>query len=80
MAWEDYERRGFRGITGDIPIDAMAVAVKLIASSYRNQFGRKPYVDELLFALETVIGSEPGAYVADPEGLALADIIVLREK
>ncbi len=76
MAWEEFERNGIKGISGDRPIDELALALKRIVSSYEDRYSRKPTVVELIYALETVITSTPTRYVSDPKGLALGEIIV----
>jgi hypothetical protein len=79
MAWEEFERNGVKGITGDQPIDELALALNEIASHYEDRFSRKPTITEILWAMETVLGSNPTRYVCDPEGLEYGDIIVNRD-
>jgi len=79
MAWEEFERNGVKGITGDAPIDEFALALKRIATKYEDRFSRKPTVIELLSALETVIGTHPERYVSDVEGLRFGEITVNRD-
>jgi hypothetical protein len=79
MAWEEFERNGVKGVTGDQPIDELALALNEIASHYEDRFSRKPTITELMWAMETVLGSNPTRYVSDPEGLTYGDIIVKRD-
>ena len=79
MAWEDFERNGVKGMSGDRPIDEFAFALQRITTAYEERFSRKPFVNELLYALETVVGTSPTRYVSDPEGLSLGEIIVQRD-
>jgi len=69
MAWEEYERDGVKGLTGDDPMDEIALSLQRIAEAYEEQFDRKPLMDELLYAFEIVIGATPESYVSDPDGL-----------
>ncbi len=79
MAWEEFNRHGVIGITGDKPIDEFALVLKKISTVYEDRFSRKPTITELLHALETVIASNPTYYVSDPEGLRFGTIIVERD-
>jgi hypothetical protein len=79
MAWEEFERNGVKGITGDQPIDELAIALEEIAKDYEERFSRKPSVVELMWAIETVLGSNPTLYVSDPQGLRYGEIIVKRD-
>jgi hypothetical protein len=79
MAWEDFERNGIKGTSGDRPIDEFAFALQRITTAYEDRYSRKPLVHELLYALETVVGSSPTRYVSDPQGLKLGEIIVQRD-
>ena len=79
MAWEDFERNGVKGMSGDRPIDEFAFALQRITTAYEERFSRKPFVNELLYALETVVGTSPTRYVSDPEGLSLGEIMVQRD-
>lgn len=79
MAWEEFERNGVKGITGDQPIDELAIALREIASYYEDRFSRKPTIIEIMWAMETVLLSNPKSYVSDPEGLKYGDIIVKRD-
>lgn len=79
MAWEEFERNGIKGVTGDQPIDELALALDEIASHYEDRFSRKPTVTELIVALETLLASNPTRYLSDPEGLKYGDIIVNRD-
>ncbi len=78
MAWEDFERNGVEGMTGDIPFDEFALAIRRIVNAYQDRFDRNPTMAELAHAFENVIGSDPESFVSDPQGLELADIIVKR--
>ncbi|NES20335.1 MAG: hypothetical protein F6K41_15730 [Symploca sp. SIO3E6] len=78
MAWEEFERNGVKGISGDSPIDEFALALKRIVTAYEGRFSRKPTVSELLYALETVVTTHPTRYVSDSESLKLGEIIVNR--
>jgi hypothetical protein len=79
MAWEEFERNGVKGITGDQPIDELALALDEIALQYEDRFSRKPTITEIVVALETVLGSNPNRYVSDSEGLEYGDITVKRD-
>jgi hypothetical protein len=79
MAWEEFERNGVKGITGDQPIDEFAIALEEIAKDYQERFFRKPTIAELMWAMETVLGSNPTRYVSDSEGLKYGEIIVNRD-
>jgi hypothetical protein len=68
MAWEEFERNGISGISGDKPIDELALALNKISAAYQDRFSRKPTITEIFYALETVIGSHPTRYVSDTEG------------
>jgi hypothetical protein len=78
MAWEEFERNGLTGISGDRPIDEMALALKKIVTAYEDRFSRRPTVIEILYALETVLTTHPTRYVSDAEGLKFGEIIVNR--
>jgi hypothetical protein len=79
MAWEDFNRNGIKGVSGDKPIDEMSLALKRIVNTYENRYERKPSITELVYALETVIISNPTAYVSDSNGLLLGEIIINRK-
>ncbi|MBW4666545.1 MAG: hypothetical protein KME60_03655 [Cyanomargarita calcarea GSE-NOS-MK-12-04C] len=76
MAWEEFERNGTVGISGDRPVDEMMLALKRISTAYEDRFSRKPTVEELLYALETVLTTHPTRYVSDTEGLKLGEIMI----
>ncbi|MFP4411716.1 hypothetical protein [Coleofasciculus sp.] len=78
MAWEEFERNGVKGISGDTPIDELDLALKRIVTAYEDRFSRKPTVSELLYALETVVTTHPTRYVSDAEGLKFGEIMVNR--
>jgi hypothetical protein len=78
MAWEEFERDGAKGMTGDQPIDEMALALGRVVRAYEDRFSRKPMMAEIVRALETVVSAQPARYVHDPEGLALGTIVVRR--
>lgn len=78
MAWEEFERNGTMGVSGDEPIDEMALALERISTAYENRFSRKPTVTEVLYALETVLTTHRTRYVSDTEGLKLGEIVVKR--
>ena len=50
MAWEDFERNGAKGMSGDRPIDEFTFALQRIATAYEERYSRKPFVNELLYA------------------------------
>ena len=75
MAWEKYTRNGFEGFTGDHPIDEFALALARIKSEYLARFERKPYLDEIIAALEIVICAAPDDYVEDSQDLRFAKIV-----
>ncbi|MFN7525309.1 MAG: hypothetical protein ACK5RD_19665, partial [Aphanizomenon sp.] len=79
MAWEEFERNGISGISGDKPIDELALALNKISAAYQDRFSRKPTITEIFYALETVIGSHPTRYVSDTEGLRSGSIIFQRD-
>ena len=79
MAWEEFERNGISGISGDKPIDELALALNKISAEYQDRFSRKPTITEILYALETVLGSHPTRYVSDTEGLRSGSIIFQRD-
>jgi hypothetical protein len=79
MAWEDFERNGESGISGDKPIDELALALHKITAAYQERFSRKPTVGEIFYALENVIGSHPERYVSDAKGLRFGSIMFQRE-
>jgi hypothetical protein len=74
MAWDDFERDGKRLMSGDDPLDELVVALEKIAKAYQGHFMRYPYVDELLYSLERVIGANPDKFVEDPAGMEDAEI------
>lgn len=78
MAWEEFERNGVKGITGDTPIDEFSMVLKRVSAAYEDRFSRKPTVVELLYALETILTTHPTRYVSDAAGLKLGEIIVNR--
>lgn len=78
MAWEEFERNGIKGISGDIPIDEFSMVLKRVAVAYEDRFSRKPTVAELLYALETTLTTHATRYVSDAEGLKLGEIILNR--
>ncbi len=75
MAWEEFERNGTTGISGDDPVDEMMLALKRISTVYEDRFSRKPTVNEVLYALETVLTTHPTRYVSDT-GLKLGEVII----
>ncbi|BAZ12415.1 hypothetical protein NIES4071_42460 [Calothrix sp. NIES-4071] len=79
MAWEEFERNAVKGITGDQPIDELAIALAEIAKDYEDRFSSKPTIIEIMWAMENLLGSNPSRYVSDPEGLKYGDIIVKRD-
>ncbi|BAZ09601.1 hypothetical protein NIES4071_14100 [Calothrix sp. NIES-4071] len=76
MAWEEFERNGTTGMSGDEPVDEMMLALKRISTAYEDRFSRKPTVTEVLYALETVLTTHPTRYVSDTEGLKLGEVMV----
>lgn len=80
MAWEEFERDGSGGFTGDRPLDELAAALKAIARAYDERFGRKPTVAEVLYNLERLLSSIPERYVSDPEGLDGSRISINRKE
>ncbi|NJL10724.1 MAG: hypothetical protein HC908_12595 [Calothrix sp. SM1_7_51] len=46
-------------MTGNQPIDELALALAEIVSYYEDRFARKPTITELMWAMETVLGSNP---------------------
>lgn len=78
MAWEDFERDGEVGMTGDKPIDEFAFALRKIADAYQSRFARKPTIVELAYVFEQVVGSDPEAYVSDPGGLEEVRVLIKR--
>jgi hypothetical protein len=78
MAWQEFNRNGVKGISGDDPIDEFALSLKRIVTAYEDRFSRKPTVSELLYALETVVTTHPTRYVSDSEDLKLGKITVNR--
>ncbi|BDA74004.1 hypothetical protein CAL7716_081700 [Calothrix sp. PCC 7716] len=76
MAWEEFERNGTTGLSGDEPVDEMMLALKRISTAYEDRFSRKPTVSEVLYALETVLTTHPTRYVSDIEGLKLGEIMI----
>ncbi|RUT03930.1 hypothetical protein DSM106972_048440 [Dulcicalothrix desertica PCC 7102] len=76
MAWEEFERNGTTGVSGDEPVDEIMLALKRISTAYEDRFSRKPTVDEVLYALETVLTTHPSRYVSDTKGLKLGEIII----
>lgn len=75
MAWEEFERNGTTGISGDDPVDEMMLALKRISTAYEDRFSRKPTVNEVLYALETVLTTHPTRYVSDT-GLKLGEVMI----
>ena len=75
MAWEEFERNGTIGISGDDPVDEMMLALKRISTAYEDRFSRKPTVNEVLYALETVLTTHPTRYVSDT-GLKLGKVMI----
>lgn len=71
MAWEEFERNGVKGITGDQPIDELAIALAEIAKDYEERFSRKPTIIEIMRAMETVLGSNPTRYVSEERGFEI---------
>lgn len=76
MAWEEFERNGTTGLSGDEPVDEMMLALKRISTAYEDRFSRKPTVSEVLYALETVLTTHPTRYVSDTQGLKLGEIMI----
>jgi len=69
VAWEQFDRRGRKGMSGDKPIDEMSLALRRIAVAYEERYERKPSLDEIMHALDVVLRSSPADYVCDPESL-----------
>ena len=65
MAWEESPRQNRTIMSGDKPIDEMALALQKMSTAYEDRFDRKPTVAEILYALEIVLLSDPEAYVCD---------------
>ena len=80
MAWDDFEKNGVTGITGDKPVDEMALAIERITAAYEDRFDRKPTTTELIYTFETVVTSNASQYVSDPNGLMLGSIAIKRSK
>ena len=80
MAWDDFEKDGDTGTTGDKPIDEMAFAIERITAAYEDRFDRKPTTTELVYAFETVLTSNASQYVSDPNGLMLGSFAVRRSE
>jgi hypothetical protein len=64
MAWEDFTFAGRKAVSGDKPIDELALALKRIAAHYEHAFSRLPTVFELLHALRVVLSAQAGSYVS----------------
>ena len=80
MAWEEFERDGMQGATGDAPLDELALALKAIARAYEDRFGRKPTALEIIYSLERLLRATPERYVSDAEGLVDATIRLERKE
>jgi len=79
MAWYEIEHDKVKGMSGDDPIDEIALALERIVRAYEKQFSRKPTIAELLYAFENVISARPEKYVSDTVGLRFAEFTVRRE-
>ena len=64
MAWEEAQRQSRTVVTGDKPMDEMALTLRKLGGAYQDRFNRKPTLPEILYALETVILSAPEDYSA----------------
>ncbi len=80
MAWEEFDRDGAGGFTGDAPLDELAAALKAVARVYHERFGRKPTVAEVLFNLERLLGSTPERYISDPESMIGSRLSINRKE
>lgn len=78
VAWEEFERDGVSGATGDIPLDELATALRAIARAYEERFARKPTAVEILHSLERLLRATPERYVSDPEGIVGATLRIDR--
>lgn len=74
MAWEDFEKDGIKGFTGDKPFDEFAIALAKIATAYEERFDRKPIMMELMYALERILQSNAKNYISDPENFKLFNV------
>ena len=79
MAWDEFERDGKKGYSGDAPLDEFAIALKKIAQKYEGRFDRKPTVDEILYSLSKVLGVSAAQYVSDPAGVDFSSLNVRRD-
>jgi hypothetical protein len=76
MVWEKAVRQGQTLDTGDKPIDELALTLKKLAVIYQDRYGRKPFVAEILYALEVVLLADPDLYLSDPQRAVKQDIFV----
>jgi hypothetical protein len=66
MAWDEFKFAGGVGVSGDRPIDEMALALAKVVAAYESRFSRKPTTLECVYAFRTVLQSDASRYVADP--------------
>lgn len=85
MAWETISFEGQDGMSGDEPLDEMALALKRIAGHYQKAFSRLPTRAEIRYALDIVLESASGRYFtwSSPSDLLLAnpsDYVAIRRR
>lgn len=75
MAWENMADEGDTEIiSGDKPIDEIALALDKIAKLYEERWERKPTFLEVIYAIDVVIKSNPESYVEDPENEKIEEL------
>lgn len=55
MAWEEFESRGVRGMTGDKPVDEWSAALGRVRAAYEERFQRRPTVAEVLHSFQSAL-------------------------
>jgi hypothetical protein len=65
MGWWTIKQTGQELIQGDEPYDILMDALEQLSREYEEEWGRKPTLAELVYALETVLTTGIDKYVLD---------------
>lgn len=68
MGW--WKAQGTKDIIGDIPLDALGDAVRVVVAEYQSSFNRKPTKAEWEALLRVVLGNEMPEFRCMDDGVA----------
>jgi hypothetical protein len=80
MGWWTLTIQNQEFLLGDAPLDLISEAFEQVALEYAEKSGRKPTLDELLFAVKVVLQADLQNYVSSSDSLHLVDLSAKTKK